>query len=112
MKADTLKQFKQRARQFCNLYEELVILWNGSLQNGNNATYPVTVLVEVIVYNIAYDASDCVGYSHEKAVEDVKKNLKALHKINEYEHRCYMTHYPYNELSLLFDGMNMSEDFE
>lgn len=112
MKPETLKQFKQQARKLSNLYEKLEEHWNGELKHGNNATYPVTVLVNVLLKNIAFDGSDCVGYNHEKEVKSVEKQIQILREINEYENKCYMTHYPYSEVSSLYHGLNMFEDDE
>lgn len=112
MNAKTLKEFKKRAGEFYKLYESLIALWNGDLKHGDSAIYPVTVLVGVILHNIAFDASDCSGYSHEQAVKQVRKNIKTLENINEYENKMYMTHYPWTEMDTLFSGLEMSEDYE
>lgn len=112
MKENTLKEFKSRAKNFADLYDHLVELWNGKLKHGNNATYPVTIIICVILRNIAFDGSNCADYSHEKAISDINKNIEALRRINKYEGKVYMTHYAYNEIYSLFSGLLMSEDFE
>lgn len=42
------------------------------------------------------------------------KNIEMLGKIDEYEGGCYMTHYPYLEISrlyeCLYEGMSTSEE--
>lgn len=110
MKPETLKEFKQRARKFANLYQILVEHWNDQLGTGCSVSFPVTVLINVLVSNIAFDASDTHNYDHHKAVDEVKDILKVLKAIDEYEN-SYMTHYPYMELSLLYEGLCHSEDF-
>lgn len=111
MKPETLKEFKQRARKFANLYQILDNHWNGQLERDCSVSFPVTVLINILVSNIAFDASDTHNYDHHKAVDEVKDILKVLKAIDEYENYIYMTHYPYMELSLLYEGLCHSEDF-
>lgn len=110
MTPKSLQEFKTHARKFANLYDILIESWNGKLEHGNNATYPVTIVVGVLVSNIAFNGSNCVGYSHEKAVQELESNLKTLEAVNNYENKLYMVNYAYNELYNLYEGLRMSED--
>lgn len=112
MKAKTLKEFKVKVREFEVLYDSLITLWNGKLKNGNNATYPYTVIIGVIIHNIGFDNSDCIGYSHDEEINKIEDNIKVLDQIDIYEDRQQMTHYPYDEIQSLYTGMSISEDFE
>lgn len=111
MSPKTLKEFKQEIAKFSKLYDKLVTHWNGELVHGNDATFPVTIIVQVLVHNIAFDASDCAGYSHEKAVMKVVENIEMLKEINIYEDKTYMVDYAYKTISCLWDGMFFSEDY-
>ena len=110
MKPETLREFKKRVNKFRKVYNKLVALWNGNLQHGNNATFPATVIVSVILRNMAHDASDCRGYDHQREVNKIIEHLEALNALNNYENGCYMTHYPYTELSNLWIGLDMAEN--
>lgn len=106
MSPQTLKEFKKEAARFSKLYDKLVTNWNGELLYGNDATFPVTIIVQVLVHNIAFDGSDCVDYDHEKAVMKVVENIETLKEINIYEHKLYMVHYAFDTISCLWDGMS------
>ena len=110
MKLETLREFKKRVNEFSKVYDKLVALWNGNLQHGNNATFPVTVIVSVMLRNIAHDASDYTGYDHQREVSEIIEQLEALNALDNYENGCYMVHYPYTELSNLWIGLEMAED--
>ena len=113
MKPETLKEFKKRVNEFRKVYDKLVALWNGNLQYGNNdnATFPATVIVSVMLHNMAHDASDCREYDHQREVSKIIEHLEALNALNNYENGCYMTHYPYTELSNLWIRLDMAEDY-
>src|SRR5690554_3893975 len=98
MSPQTLKEFKTHAKKLSDLYEVLVKEWNGDLKNGNNATYPVTIIISVILRNIVFDSSID---DHDEAVNKVRNSIETLRKINEYENGSYMSHFPYNEISML-----------
>ena len=111
MKPETLREFKNRVNEFRKVYDKLVDLWNGELEHGNNATFPSTVIVSVMLQNIAFDSSDCLGYTHQKEVSKIVEHLEALNALNNYENGCYMTHYPYTKLSSLWTGLDTVENF-
>lgn len=110
MHPKTLLAIKTEIGKFHKLYEKLVDLWNGEAPYDNGATYPVTVLVNVIVHNMAFISTNCHGYNHKKDVEELRKNLEMLRLINEYENKCYMTHYAYNEVNNIYEGNLHMED--
>lgn len=112
MTPKTLKEIKQSIAKLAKVYEILVDTWNGQLEHGDKATYPVMIWVNVILHNLAFDGSKCVGYSHEKAVNDLEIHIKALKALNEYEHQCYITHFPCNEVVLIYEGETMSESYQ
>ena len=111
MKPETLKEFKKRVNEFRKVYDKLVTLWNGELERGNNAIFPSTAIVSVMLQNIAHDSSNCLGYDHQREVNKIVDNLETLNALNNYENGCYMTHYPYTELSRLWTGLDMAEDY-
>ena len=111
MKPETLKEFKKRVNEFRKVYDKLVTLWNGELEHGNNATFPSTVIVSAMLHNMAHDSSDCLGYDHQREVNKIVDSLEALNALNNYDNGCYMTHYPHTELSSLWIGLDMAEDY-
>lgn len=111
MKPETLREFKKRVNEFRKVYDKLVDLWNGELEHGNNATFPATVVVSVMLHNMAHDSSDCRGYDHQREVNKIMESLEALRALNNYEKGCYMTHYPYTELNNLWTELDMTEDY-
>ena len=111
MKPETLKEFKKRANEFRKVYDMLVTLWNGDIKNGDNAIFPATVIVSAMLHNMAHDSSDCPGYDHHHEVNKIVDSLKALNALNNYENGCYMTHYPHTELSSLWIGLDVAEDY-
>ena len=108
MKPETLKLFKESIGELYKLYDSLITLWNGEYEN--DAPYPVTIIIKVILYNIAFYNSDCVGYSHERELIKVENNIKNLRAIDEYKNQMYMTHFPFLEVDNLYSGLTMSED--
>ena len=111
MKPETLKEFKKRVNEFRKVYDKLVTLWNGDIKNGDNAIFPATVIVSVLLHNMAHDSSDCLGYDHQREVNKIVDSLEALNALNNYDNGCYMTHYPYTELSNLWIGLDVAEDY-
>ena len=111
MKPETLREFKKRVNEFRKVYDKLVNLWNGNLPNGDNAIFPVTVIVSVMLHNMAHDAIDCEGYDHLKEVNKMVYHLEVLNALNNYEGGCYMTNYAYTELNNLWIGLDMAEDY-
>lgn len=110
MKQETLKQIKQELSKVAKIYQKLVINWNGELKHGDNATYPITIIVDVLLHNMAFDGSDCHGYNSSKAISDLYSNLEMLKELNEYTDKCYMTHFAFTEARDIIDGLVMSED--
>lgn len=110
MKQETLLSIKKEIRKFSNLYEKLIKMWNGELPHGDNATHPETIQIGVILHNMAFNASDCMGYNHEEAVAKFEELMDVLRAINEYHGKCYMTHYAWNEVSSIYEGETMEED--
>lgn len=57
-------------------------------------------------------STECVGYNHEKDVADFRKNLETLREINEYENKCYMSHYAWNEVDSIYMSELQMEDMD
>ena len=110
MKQETLKQIKQELFKVAKIYQKLVTNWNGELKHGDNATYPITIIVEVLLHNMAHDGSDCVGYNASKEEVELYSNLEMIRELNEYNDKCYMTHFAFTEARDIIDGLVMSED--
>jgi len=111
MKPSTLRTIKQQIRKVSNLYEILTDTWNGKLEHGNKATYPIMIWVKVILSNLAFDGSNCHGYDHDKAVKEMEMYIKTLKALDEYESECYITHFPYTQVNMIYEGEIMSEDY-
>lgn len=107
MKPETLLAIKRDIRKFSGLYDVLVDVWNGKLAHGNNATYPHTIQIGVILKNLSFISSEM---GHEKELEEFLSLLNALREINEYHGRTYMTHYAWSEVYFIYIGHNMLED--
>lgn len=107
MNSTNLKNLKKKISKLSNIYNILVDEWNGPLKDGNNAIYPVTVIIGVLLHNMAFDGSDCVNYSHDKAVEDLHKSYNTLKALNDFHEKTYMVHYPFTEVSFLIEGVEM-----
>ena len=112
MKQETLKQIKQELFKVSELYQKLVTNWNGDLKHGNDATYPITIIVEVLLHNMAHDGSDCVGYNASKEEVELYSNLEMIKELNEYTDKCYMIHFAFTEARNIINGLTMLEDEE
>lgn len=109
MKPETLKSIKADISKFYKLYEHLVANWNGNLSHGQQAIYPETVLISVLLQNMQFDGTDASGYSHEEECKKIMDIKSLIIKIDEYHNKCYMTHYAANEVEFIIDGHYMSE---
>ena len=87
-----MKEFKTRVREFHKVMRALTSVWD-------NPKYQV---LEVLVQNLGFDGSDCVGYSVEKELKRVDSILKTLEEIYSYNDNCYLTKYVYREVSDLY----------
>lgn len=87
-----MKEFKTKVRAFHKVMRALASVWD-------NPKYQV---LEVLVQNLGFDGSDCVGYSVEKEVLKVDNILIALEKLSTYEDNCYLSKYVYREVSNLY----------
>ena len=106
----TLEDIKVDLRKLHNIYEVLITEWNGELKHGNDAIYPITVTVGVLLGNMAHQSVNTVGYSHNKDMEKLARSLNTLQKLNEYNNKCYMTHFAYTEAEAIITGHIMSEE--
>jgi hypothetical protein len=109
MLAETLKEIKSQIRKVSAIYDVLVTEWNGELINGKNATYPITVIVSVLLQNMGFDATNCHNYSHENAVKELYSKMGVLKSLNEYTSGEYMTHFAFTEVDFIVSGFEMSE---
>jgi len=109
MEFKTLQHIKKELSRLSSIYGVLVDQWNGKLVHGNDATYPQTVIIQVILGNMASDTSDCANYNHTEEVEKLYKSLDTLKSLDQYSNKCYMTHFPYTEADMIILGNVMSE---
>jgi len=110
MKQETLIQIKQQINKLYNMYVILTANWNGKLLHGNDATYPITIIVEVLLQNMAFDGSNCKDYSLQGAIDELYSKFNVLKELNEYNNKGYMTHFPFMECEAIIDGCVMSEE--
>lgn len=87
-----MKEFKTRVREFHKVMRALTSVWD-------NPKYQV---LDVLVQNLGFDGSDCVGYSIEKESNKVNSILKALEEMYSYNDNCYLTKYVYQECNDLY----------
>jgi hypothetical protein len=112
MTPNTLMKTKQELAKLHRIYEILIEKWNGSTSHGRDAQYPETIIMSVLLQNMAFSGVGTEGYSHNEAVEELKQNLKVMNALNEYHNRGYMTHYVYTEASHIIVGMDMTEEID
>lgn len=105
MKQETLLRIKQEITKLYRMYVILTANWN-----GNNATYPITIIVEVLLQNMAFDGSNCKDYSLQNAIDELYSKFDVLKELNEYNNKGYMTHFPFRECEAIIDGYVMSEE--
>lgn len=110
MQKNTLKELKKELVNLYRIYKKLVINWNGSLIHGNNSTYPITIIVEVLLNNLCFDSSDSFNYNLDTSISKLYSDLEMLKELNDYNNKGYMTHFPYTECKSIIDGYVMSED--
>jgi len=84
----TLRHIKEDIQRFLPVITGIANYFN---------TQPVYKLLEVLIQNVAFDGSNCQGYSHEKEVEKVKEIEKLILNIKNYS-MSYVEEYVYNEL--------------
>jgi hypothetical protein len=111
MKQNTLDQIKQGIQKVYLIYSKLAKEWNKS-ENGCDANFPITVIVEVLLQTMAFNGKNCHGYSLEDATKELHSKMELLREIDEFSNKGYMTHFPYKECSLIVEGYSISEFLE
>jgi hypothetical protein len=96
-----LKELKQDIRRVSDVYDVIKEEWNKGSVNGRNTTYPIMVVVSVLLHNMAFDSSYAKDYNHEDELEDFFSKLNVLKEVNEYNNKCYITHFAYSEVAML-----------
>jgi hypothetical protein len=75
MKTQVLKQFKERVRNLNKVLSKIIVVWD-------NPQYEV---ISVLLQNLGFDSTECVGYSNKKDVERCEDIIKALREIKDFD---------------------------
>ena len=98
MTIEQLKRIKEGSKEFHKLFESLSQYFDR----------PIATTISVLLQNLAFDGSDCSGYSHEEEVKKVYNILNLLREIDNYN-SWYLTRLAFEEIDMLFMGVLMSE---
>ena len=102
MKAQTLLQAKQQIHNFREAIQPIIKHWD-----SNKYT-----LLNVLLQNLSFNSVGTVGYNHFKDVAECEKIIRAIENLAAYETKCHVTGYIKDEVTAIWDGLNMSEEYE
>ena len=102
MKPETLKEIKVRLEKLHKVVRSLSNYWE---------SFPMYTMISVLVQNVAYDASDCVNYSHIKEEKKLQTVLALLKQLADYD-KSYFQQWVYDEVSIIIQGETLSEDLD
>lgn len=87
-----MKEFKTKVRAFLKVMRALTSVWDN----------PKHIIIEVLIQNLGFDASDCANYNEQKEALEVDSIIKALEELSTYDDSCYLSKYVYQEVSNLY----------
>lgn len=106
MKPETLQQIKKElSRLFWASRAICLIDKKFSFMCGHTTA-------SVILNNISFDRTDCVGYNQEEEEKKLSESVKALKLMSEASKKDHVLSYFYHQANMIVDGNVMSEDYE
>ena len=102
MKESTLQQAKKQIHTFREAMQPVIKYW------GSNKY----TLINTLLQNLSFNSVGTVEYNHNKEVQKCRTLLNAIENIAKYESNCHVTGYINDEIHSIWDGLNMSEDYE
>lgn len=93
-----ITEFKRQVREFLKVIEPIADYWG----------QPNYITLCVLVQNLGFDSSDCMGYSLEKSNEKVITILKLIKSISQYQN-SHFENWVYQEIDMLYIGMSQQD---
>lgn len=106
MKPETLQQIKKELSRLFWASRAICLIDKKISYMGGHTT------ASVILNNIAFDRTDCVGYNQEEEERKLTDSVKALKLMAEASPEDHTLSYFYHQANMIVDGNVMSEDYE
>ena len=99
MKPIALKQFKERIRNLNKVLNKIIVVWDN----------PQYVVINVLLQNLCFDATDCANYSHEKAVVKCENIIEVLKEMNDFDGH-HLIKWIFEEVESSYIGYSFEEE--
>lgn len=93
-----ITEFKKRVREFYKVIEPIAEYWG----------QPHQITLSVLVQNLGFDSSDCMGYSLEEANKKVNTILKLIKSISEYQN-SHFENWVFQEIDIIYTGIGWED---
>lgn len=102
MKANTLLQAK---KQLHLLYDTILPI----MEHWECNKY---TMLKTLLQNLAFDSTGTYGYEHSKEVSKCQHLIKCIEGLAKYEENCHVTGFVKDEVTNIWGGLLMCEEYE